>query len=448
LSEPTTMTAPTPRGKEKETPSGLDFEAFAARLEQPEELRAARRAAWERYQELPFPTRKTEEWRYTDLSKIDFASYTPVRPARDADEALPTAVADVLERSGDRAGILVQRNGRVVHVELDPDLEAAGVTLCSLETAASEHPEILARTLYEARPEPMEEKLWTLHQAFLTGGYLLRIPRNVKLEAPVHVFRVIDRADALVSTHSLVVADTGAEGAVIDEFVSGPLRALSVHAAIVDGGDNATIDYVALQRYGRGVNHFTIQHLKANRDTKLTTFNVQLGSDLARADVSSRLLGAGCSSDMLALWLGDEDQHFDHHTIQHHAAPSAHSDLLFKGALTDRASSVFRGLIRVDKGAQLTDAYQTNRNLLLSEDAHATSLPNLEIEADDVRCSHGSTTGPVDEMQLFYLMSRGLTRRQAQRLLVLGFFEEVLGRIPMTGVRGRVLEAIEEKSGT
>jgi Fe-S cluster assembly protein SufD len=148
---------------------------------------------------------------------------------------------------------------------------------------------------------------------------------------------------------------------------------------------------------------------------------------------------------MLALWFGDRDQHFDYQTVQHHAAPHAHSDLLYKGALTESADSVFRGLIRVDPGAQLTDAYQTNRNLLLSEDSHATALPNLEIQADDVRCSHGATVGQVDENMLFYLMSRGLSRQQAERLLVFGFFDEVLKRIPVAGVRKRIGEAIEEK---
>ena len=150
---------------------------------------------------------------------------------------------------------------------------------------------------------------------------------------------------------------------------------------------------------------------------------------------------------MLALWFGDADQRFDHHTLQNHAAAHARSDLLFKGALTGSARSVFRGLIRVAEGAQLTDAYQTNRNLLLSEDARAVTLPNLEIEADDVRCSHGATVGQVDEAQLFYLMSRGLARAEAERLLVLGFFDEVLERIPLEGVRERVRSAIERKIG-
>ena len=424
-----TMTAP--------APAGLDEPGLLSRL---------RGEAWQRYAELPFPSRKTEEWRYTDLSKIDFDRYAPVYADHDAEEPLPASVERVLARSGERSGIVVQRNGRVVHVELDESLAERGVVLCSLERAAVDHEELLERTLFRAEPEAMEEKLWSLHLAFLSGGYLLYVPRDVRLEAPVHAFRLIDQPEALVSTHSLILAETGSEGSVIDEFVSADLDAVSVHAALVYGEDNARIDYVALQRYGRGVKHFTIQHLTARRDTRLGTFNIQLGADLARADVSSRLLGEGSDSQMLALWFGDDDQHFDHHTLQLHAAPHAASDLLFKGALIDAASSVFRGLIRVDKGAQLTDAYQTNRNLLLSEDAHAVTLPSLEIEADDVRCSHGATIGQVEASQLFYLMTRGLTREQAERLLVLGFFEEVLARLPLAGVRDRVLDAIEEKT--
>ncbi len=427
----------------------LDFEAFARSITEPESLRARRAAAWSRYAELPFPTRASEEWRYTDLSKIAIEAFTPVKPAGDASEGLPDVVRDVLARSGERSGIVVQRDGRTIHTELDPSLAEAGVVLCSIERAAEEHPELLERTAFAHRPAPAEEKLWSLHLAFLTGGYVLHLPKNVALPHPIHVFRLVERTGALVATHSLVVAETGARAAVVDEFVSSDLEgeAVSVHGATIHAEDNANIHYAALQRYGRGVKHFSTQHVSARRDTRVATFNVALGADLSRADVTSRLLGPGSDSEMLALWFGDSDQHFDHHTLQHHAAPHAHSDLLFKGALTDRASSVFRGLIRVDKGAQLTDAYQTNRNLLLSDGAKATSLPNLEIEADDVRCSHGATIGQVESGQLFYLMSRGLDRQQAERLLVFGFLDEVLGRLPWEGVRVRVLEAIERKIG-
>lgn len=426
----------------------FDFEAFSRDLDEAAGLAELRRSAWSRYGEIPFPSRKTEEWRYTDLSRIDFEAYRPARPRAEADEDLPEAVQAVLGRSGDRAAIVVQRNGRFVHAEIDDDLAARGVVLCSLERAAREHPDLFARTFGAAGPTPMEEKIWTLHVAFLTGGYVLYVPRDVRIEAPIHCFRIVDEPRSLVSTHSVVLAEPGASVSVIDEFVSGDLDAVSLHGALIEGSDNAAVDYLSLQRYGRGVKHFSIQHAIARRDARLGTYNVQLGADLARADVSSRLLGQGCDSQMLALWLGDEEQHFDHHTLQHHAEPNARSDLLFKGALSGAASSVFRGLIRVDKGAQLTDAYQTNRNLLLSEDANAITLPSLEIEADDVRCSHGATIGQVDEMQLFYLMTRGLTRVEAERLLVLGFFGEVLGRLPMEGVRARVLEAIEAKTAS
>ncbi|MDH3732337.1 MAG: Fe-S cluster assembly protein SufD [Gemmatimonadota bacterium] len=446
MTESATMVAeaaPTPEVKAE----GLDFGVFSAGLDEPKALTALRRGAYESYKTLSFPSTKTEEWRYTDLSKVGFESYAPTRPDHEVDEAYPTMVQDVLDRSGDRSGIIVQRNGRVVHAELDPSLAEQGVVFCSLEHAAAEYPELLARTLDAAEPAEMEQKIWTLSLAFSSGGYLLYIPRDVRLEAPVHSFRIIDQAGSFVASQSLVLAESGAEGAVIDEFVSEDIDALSVHSAVVDGGDNATIDYVALQRYGRGVKHFSIQHLISRRDARLGVFNVQLGASLSRGDVSSRLLGQGCDSRMHALWFGDSDQHFDHHTLQLHAEPHAASDLLFKGALSDSSTSIFRGLIRVDPGAQLTDAYQTNRNLLLSDKAKAIALPSLEIEADDVRCSHGATIGQVDDAQLFYLMARGLTRQQAERLLVFGFFEEVLARIPMSGVRARVLEAIEGKIG-
>ena len=426
-----------------------NFEQFASELTEPSPLTSARKTAWKRYSRLPFPTRKVEEWRYTDISTIDFEQLIPAIRIDEIDEGLPSDVREVLSRSGDRAGVVVYRDGCVVHVELDQALADAGVILCSLAKAAENHPELLQQALFETRPSTAEEKLWTLHLAILSGGYLLHVPRDVDLLAPIHTFSTLETPGMLTSTHSLIVMERGARAAVIEEFISEDLdeRTVSLHGASVHCEDSAGIEYCTVQQYGRGVAHFSTQHTVAHNNAKVITFNVGLGADLARADVTSRLLGQGSDSEMLALWFGDAHQHFDHHTLQHHEAPHAHSDLLFKGALTDEASSVFRGLIKVDVGAQLTDAYQTNRNLLLSKGSHATALPNLEIEADDVRCSHGATIGHVDDTQLFYLMSRGLTRRQAERLLVFGFFDEVLGRLPMAGVRERIRRAIEEKIG-
>lgn len=431
-------------------------------LNEPETLRYARQQAWERFQELPMPTRKSEEWRYTDLSSLHLEEYEPAIPGLNGDrpeglepggldelEGVPEPVREVLARSGERSAVWVQVDGVTVYHRLDDDLAERGVVFAPISEVARERPELLEKYLFTSPIPEMEEKLWAAHVALLSDGYVLHVPRGVRLPTPVHTFRCISEPGLLVSSHSLVAVEEGGEATCIDEFMSPDLAepSISLAGAELFGGDEATLNYISLQRFGTGVKHFGLQHVTSRRNSRLAGVNISLGGDLSRADVTSHLEGSGSESEMLALWFGDRTQHFDHHTMQHHAAPSARSDLLYKGALTDSAQSVFRGLIRVEPNAQLTDAYQTNRNLVLSDKASARALPNLEIEADDVRCSHGATVGQVDSRQLFYLMSRGLSRQQAERLLVFGFFDEVLGRIPVEGVRDRIREAIEAKIG-
>jgi Fe-S cluster assembly protein SufD len=205
------------------------------------------------------------------------------------------------------------------------------------------------------------------------------------------------------------------------------------------------VQYVAVQRLGRHGFYQSVQRTLAGRDATLDTLNVGLGASVSRVDLNARLLGPGANSDMLGLYFGDGSQHFDFNTSQDHVTPNTSSDLLYKGALDGASRAVFRGIIRVHPGAQKTDAYQKNRNLLLSPKAHADSLPNLEIQADDVKCSHGATVGELDEEAKFYLMSRGLGRVQAERLVVLGFLGEVLSRLPLGGVSEKVTRVIEEK---
>ena len=422
---------------------------YVRAVHEPSLLARLRRDGWKTVVETPMPTRKSEEWRYTDLSSFDPESYSPVtcEGERVPVERLPAPVREAMESDRDRSGVMVRHNGCLEHLRLDPALDARGVIYAPLEIVADERPELLERFLFQSDVAPMEQKLWSLHAALLSGGYFLYVPEGVDVEHPLHTFRYLDEAGGVVSTHSLIVAETGARVTCIDEYVSPDLgiESLSLNGVEIFGADGATVSYLALQQYGSGVKHFSMQHSNTGKDSTLNGFNVTLGADLARADVTSHLEGEGARSEMLALWFGDRDQHFDHHTLQHHEAPSAHSDLLYKGALAARSNSVFRGLIKVAEGAQLTDAYQTNRNLLLSKDASAVALPNLEIRADDVRCSHGATVGQVDDTMLFYLMSRGLDREQAERLLVFGFFDEVLARVPGEGVRSRIRESIEAK---
>ncbi|HEU0013888.1 MAG TPA: Fe-S cluster assembly protein SufD, partial [Longimicrobium sp.] len=209
--------------------------------------------------------------------------------------------------------------------------------------------------------------------------------------------------------------------------------------------EGATVIYTQVQRYGRGVAHLSTDRLIAGRDAKITTVYCTLGGDLSRSDVQCRLRQPGSHVDMLGVYIADGAQHFDHETLQDHIAPHASSNLLFKGALNDTGRSVFRGLIRVHPKAQRTDAYQTNRNLVLSTGARADSLPNLEIQADDVRCSHAATVGQLDEEEVFYLLSRGIPKPEAVRLVVFGFFAEVLEQLPLDEVRRELLNAVERK---
>ncbi|MCL7926200.1 MAG: Fe-S cluster assembly protein SufD [marine benthic group bacterium] len=447
MSEGTTLTEPG-----AEIDAGSSFERWLDGRTEPELLATRRREAWAEWLAEEMPTRRSEEWRYTDLRDLNPESYAPVGEGVErarSREDLPSSVREVLDGDQKRSAVLVRHNGAVEHLRVDEELTRLGVVYGPIEEIAASRPELIEEFLFRSDVAAHERKLWALHGAMLSGGYILYVPRNVALPHPVHALRYMDEEGALLSTHSLIIAERGAEITCIDEYLSPDLAAgsLSLNGVEIFGSENAVVRYLSLQHFGAGVRHFSMQHVNTGRDSTLNVCNVTLGADLSRCDVSSHLLGPGSDSEMLALWFGDRSQHFDHHTLQNHAAPHARSDLLFKGALAGEAKSVFRGMIRVAKDAQLTDAYQTNRNLMLSEDAEAVTLPSLEIEADDVKCSHGATIGQVDEAQLFYLMSRGLTRGDAERLLVLGFFDEVLGRVPLEGVRDRVRAAIERKIG-
>jgi Fe-S cluster assembly protein SufD len=406
----------------------------------PDWLKERRLRAFDVYQALPMPTTKLEEWRYTDVALLSLDEVTPAEPGpRAVPQAARTLLAD---RTA--AARVIQVGPAVAEVELDEELRRQGVILMDLAEAARAHPELVQRYLGAELP-PESGKFEALNAALWTSGIFLYVPRNVQLDRPVRVVRWLDEEGAAVFPRTLIVAEPGAHLAYVEEFASPDFEAptLSCGAVEVYAHDGAHVQYVALQRWGRGVRHFSSQRTIAQRDADLDTLVVNLGATVARVDLKASLEGPGARSDMLGLYFGRDDQHFDHNTRQDHVAPNANSDLLYKGALYDRAHGVFRGIIRVHRGAQRTDAYQTNRSLLLSPDARAESLPNLEIEADDVRCSHGATVSQLDEEELFYLMSRGLRRRQAERLVVFGFFGEVLDRLPLREVAAELRVAIE-----
>lgn len=424
--------------------AAFNRDAVVARTHgEPDWLRERRLAAWRVYEETPLPTTQLEEWRYTDVSLLALEQVHLAEPDAAADA---TAARAELEGKA-AAGRVVQVDASVVETWLDESLKAKGVLLLDLATAAREHPELVREHLATQAVPAEAGKFAALNAALWTGGVFLYVPRGVRIEEPIRVVRWIGRAGIAVFPRTLIIADEGSHVAYVDEFRSPDLDgpSLSCGAVEVFARDGADVQYVALQLWGKGVRHLSTQKTIAGRDSNLDTLVVNLGASVARVDLGAWLAGPGARSDMLGLYFATGDQHFDHNTRQDHAVPHATSDLLYKGALYDRAKTVFRGIIRVHPKAQKTDAYQTNRNLLLSPDAEAITLPNLEIEADDVRCSHGATVGQLDEEELFYLMSRGLTRQQAERLVIFGFFGEVLDRLPLPGVVEELRAAIEER---
>jgi Fe-S cluster assembly protein SufD len=389
--------------------------AFEALPDGPEYVQSLRKAALEEFHSLPIPSQETEEWRYTDLSTFDLR-FEP-RPQR---HALTTS---------------------------NQPLEGTGVIFCDLDRAAEEHPELLEPVLHDLVPTN-RTKFTALHGALRTGGTFLYVPRDVRIELPLQTVTSLHDDGTAAFPHTLLVADEGAEVTLIDRYTSPDLeRAFSDAVAEIYVGDGAHVRYASIQEWGSGVTHLGIQRATVGRDAEFRSLAIGFGASLARSEAETVLAGSGGFSEMLGVFFADGTQHFDHRSVQDHVAPNCTSDLLYKGALRDASRAVYSGWVHVRPGAQKTNAMQTSRNIVLSEHAKADAIPNLEIEANDVRCGHAASVGPVEEETLFYLQSRGIPRSEAERLIVTGFFQEVLDRVALEDVRRNAELAIQEELG-
>jgi Fe-S cluster assembly protein SufD len=426
------------------------LKALSAFKDEPAWLTERRLSAWRTFEETPMPTLRDEAWRYTDISDVRIEDFVPYAPSPDVSTEgdLPDAVQRLIKEGEENSALLVQHNSETTFVRVDEELSRKGVVFTNLHTALKEHEDLVKGRLFGLVPEGYD-KFAALSAAAFSGGSFLYVPRGVAIEVPIQSYRWLDVTGSIMP-RTLVVVEEGASLTYIDEYASagGEEPALSDGAVELFVGQGANVHYVSLQNWERNMLHFNTIRSSAGRDAVINSLVVSLGSELSRTNVEAGLEGPGSDSEMLGLYFADSNQVLDHHTLQDHLAPNAHSDLLYKGALRDESLAVFSGLIRVEPGAQKTDAYQTNRNLILGTDeAMAVSLPNLEIMADDVKCSHGSTTGQVDDVELFYLMSRGIPRREAEKLVVFGFFGEVTSRIPLRGLKEKLDKAIEAKIG-
>ncbi len=417
---------------------------------EPEWLAARRLSAWRAFEALPMPTLRDEAWRYTDISDVRIEDFVPYAPSPDAasEGELPEAVQRLIEEGEENSALLVQHNSETAFSRIDEELSRKGVVFTDLHTALQDHEEIVREKLFGLVPEDYD-KFAALCAAAFAGGSFLYVPRGVDVEVPIQSYRWLDTVGSIMP-RTLVVVEDGASVTYIDEYASADAEepAFSNGAVELYVGEGSSLRYVSLQNWERNVLHFNTIRSQTEKDATINSLVVSLGSQLSSTNVEAGLTSSGGDSEMLGLYFADSNQVLDHHTLQDHVSPNAHSDLLYKGALRDESVTVFSGLIRVEPGAQKTDAYQTNRNVILGTDeAFAVSLPNLEIMADDVKCSHGSTTGQVDETELFYLMSRGIPRREAEKLVVFGFFGEVTSRIPLKGLKEKLDRAIEGKIG-
>jgi Fe-S cluster assembly protein SufD len=419
--------------------TGQAFEEIATRAATGDpRLDALRERAFAQFQAMPVPSPETEEWRYTDLRGFDLSAFR-AGAEEPAAGTLDDVNPDVLEAAGDvgdRAGLAVQHNSTVVMAHLDPALAARGVVFASLDEAERTHGALLGARLHQAVPT-LRTRFTALHGAFRTGGTFVHVPANVKVDLPLQALTYVDQDGLAVFPHSVIVLDQGAELTFIDRYVSPDLSNVLSNAVVeLYAGPNSRLRYVSLQEWGSGVTHLSVQRANVDRDADLWSLAVAFGASLSRVEAESILEGDGGRSEMLGVYFGDADQHFDHRSIQDHLGSRTSSDLLYKGALKDRSRAIYSGTVIIRKGAHQCDAYQTNRNVLLSEEAKADSIPNLEILSNDpVRCGHAASVGPVDEDTLFYLESRGIPEREAQRLIVTGFFQEVLDRVTLPEVK-------------
>jgi Fe-S cluster assembly protein SufD len=422
------------------------FSVDAARaLGGPDWLVARRVAAAERLATISWPTPDEEIWRYSRIGELDLARYRPFEEAEigaAGDERAPGGGPWAAE-AGTHAAMLVVRDGRVVHHEIDSALEAKGVRVCGIATCDGDD----VQALVGAASSSSEDAFTVLHDAFLAGGALVQVPAGVVIEDPILVLHWSEGDGRASFPHTVVSLGEHAEATVLDRFGSPETDHLVDAVTELLVSDNAHLRYLSIQQHGMRTWHLGLQRSLVGRDASLSTSAVALGGDYARLRSETVLQGQGGESDQLAVYFADGAQMLDFRTLQDHDAPRTRSNLLFKGAVEDVARSVYSGLVHLRPSAQKSNATQTNRNLVLTVGASAESIPNLEIEANDVKCSHASTVGPIDEDQLYYLESRGIPPEDAERLIILGFFDDVFERLPVSalssGLRRSVVDKLE-----
>ncbi len=408
----------------------------------------ADRDAWNAFTALPMPKRTDEAWRFANLKRLDLTPFSQPLPITH------TVREELLSRSrgvGAAAGRMIFGNDQLLTREVLSDtLRQQGVLWLPLDQAAAEHPELFRKHFMREEAILGGQKFAALHRSQARAGTFLYVPKGVEIDLPIEAFHWLHGAGGSCFPHTLMVADDMAKVTVIDYFHSADADASGLACGVNDLwlGRGANVTYICVQDWNPHTLAFQMNATVVGRDASAKALTLNLGGSYARSESVSHLRDPGGRSDMLAVTVAQDSQEFDQRTFQIHEAPNTASDLLYKNSLDDQSRTIFSGLIRVDPGAHKTDAFQKVRNLLLSDEAEANSAPGLEIEADDVRCTHGATSGQIEMEELFYLLSRGISKASAQRLIVQGFLEDVFERLPDEAIRARLREMLEAKFET
>jgi Fe-S cluster assembly protein SufD len=420
-----------------------DIHEISTALAEPPWLFERREEAWKIYQSLPMPTTKDEPWRRTDIRSLPIENLSlNLSDGTPIENELIQPLA-----SESHGALLVLQPGQKPIVQGNDALTAQGVIFTDWATAIRDHPQILEKHL-DSVVSPGEGKFAAATAALVRDGIVVFVPKGVQAEAPLHSVLWSPGNSMVVFNRVLVVVEEGASLTYVHETGSPTMdQGAAIHSGIVElsVGEGANLKFVELQSFGDHVWNFTHERAMVARDGKIDWIFGAVGTHLTKNFSELTLSGVGAEGRMSGFYLADGNQHLDHDTQQNHLSPHTTSDLLFKGGLLGRSRSVWQGMIYVGPGAQNTDGYQANRNLILSDKARADSIPGLEILADDVRCTHGATISQLEEEPVYYLMSRGLPRKQAERLVVDGFFSPIMARVPFERVRERFERMIGEK---
>jgi Fe-S cluster assembly protein SufD len=411
----------------------------------PEWFHDQQRAAWEQFESLPQPTRKDQPWRFSSVGLLDLAPFNISAPLSEDDRENILKYSRGLDEF---AGRMIFANDQLVERKVvSEDLKRRGVIFQPLDRAMVEHTDLFRKYFMSTDAKLGSAKFAALHKALVSSGTFLFVPRRLEIELPIEIFHWLRHDNMSVFPHLLLVADELAKVTVIEHFRSCDQRAAGFACGVNDliAGPGAKVTYVCAQTWGENVIALQMNSTVVDHDASAMSLNLHAGSRYSRFESLSRLIGEGGRSDLLAVAVAKHEQEFDARTLQDHVSPRTASDLLYKNALDDRARTIFGGLIRVEPHAHFADAYQKVRNLLLSDEAEANSMPGLEILADNVRCTHGATSGQIDEDQLFYLRTRGIPTNVAQRLLVTGFLDEVVQRLDQPLIGEHLHRLIEQK---